>query len=161
MPRQNNKRALKRERRQQRAQHQQAAKQQNTQSMGAAAKNRQGKAHAANRGNAANRQQKPQQMGAAANRGAAQRQQAPLPTGVTARRNVYFIVGQVPVNGAGGTAAGKALPGILCVNSTTGSIYVNIGTLNEPNWQAVAAATPDNAPAATQTTAPTADSDTN
>ena len=96
-----------------------AKRKQKAQRAGTAAKAKRGTAKAAKRNTARNKRNR----------------QAALPAGVTARRNAYFIADQVPVNGAGGTAAGKAAPGMLCVDRSAGLIYVNIGTLNEPAWK--------------------------
>ena len=145
MSKQKNRQAKRRAQRNQTTQ-----RQQNAQPAGIAAK--------ANRGAVANRQAPAQRAGATTKQGAAQRnaaprgaagrgtaqrgtgqrQQAPLPAGVIDRRNVYFITNVAPTNS---TAAGKAFPGMLCVDSTTGLVYVNTGTLNAPNWQVINATT--------------------
>ena len=54
------------------------------------------------------------------------------------KRNVIIIPNAgVPVDGTSGTGAGQAGIGSLCINYTSGLLYINSGTLDSPTWTPV------------------------
>jgi hypothetical protein len=59
----------------------------------------------------------------------------------TADRDVWHVADAgAPVNGTSGTGVGMLGPGSIYSNTTTGKIYVNVGTKASPTWETVTSA---------------------
>jgi hypothetical protein len=58
-------------------------------------------------------------------------------TGLLKRDIMIIPHAGIPTNGTSGTGVGKAGRGSLCINYTTGLLYINSGTITSPTWTAV------------------------
>jgi hypothetical protein len=59
-------------------------------------------------------------------------------TGLVTKRSIIIIPNAgVPSNGTSGTGVGQAGTGSLCINYTSGLLYINSGTAASPTWTAI------------------------